>query len=100
MRIALIAALALGGCSVTTIKKEMTGLKGQPISAAVARLGMPDEETTIMGQKVYTWRNSTVYGGDQYGCKIRVVMAGNVIGSFSGSGDVGSCQEYAAKLSG
>ena len=96
----ILAALALAGCSISTIKEGMNDLKGQPIGAAIAKLGLPDEEATIAGVKTYTWRKSTVAGGDQYGCRIRVIMAGDVIGSYEGSGDLGSCSQYASKLRG
>jgi hypothetical protein len=84
-----LAGLALAGCSISTIKEGMTDLKGQPISAAIAKLGLPDEEATVAGVKKYTWRPGTIAGGDQYQCRIRVIMAGDVIGSFEGSGDFG-----------
>ncbi len=90
--------ISLAGCSISTIREGMNDLKGQPIAAAIAKLGLPDEEATIAGVKTYTWRKSTVAGGDQYGCRIRVVMAGDVIGSYEGSGDIGSCSQYANKL--
>lgn len=97
-----MAAIGLAGCfqSVVTVKQEMNALKGKPIGAAVAKLGQPTNEQTIMGNKVYTWETGTVAGGDQYRCRLRVTMAGNVIGSFEGEGDAGTCQEYADKLRG
>jgi hypothetical protein len=92
--------VVLADCSVTTIKEGMNDLKGQPLSAAIAKLGVPGEEATIAGIKTYTWRTSTFSGGDQYQCHIRVVMNGGVIGSFDGSGDISSCSRYASKLRG
>lgn len=97
-----MAAVALAGCfqSIATVKEGMAGLKGKPIGAAIARLGMPTEEATIAGVKTYTWRTSTVAEGNQYQCRIRVYMTDSVIGSFEGEGDAGSCQEYADRLKG
>ena len=54
----------------------MNDLKGQPISAAIAKLGIPNDEREIAGQKVYTWYSSTFDEGTQLQCKIRVMMAG------------------------
>lgn len=95
-----MALVALAGCfqSISTVRDGMNGLKGQPISAAIAKLGLPNEEATIAGVKTYTWRTGTIAGGDQYQCSIRVIMNGNVIDSFEGRGDLGSCEVYASKL--
>jgi hypothetical protein len=95
-----MAFVGLAGClqSISGVKEGMASLKGQPISAAIAKLGLPNEEATVAGVKTYTWRTGTIAEGNQYQCRIRVMMAGNVIGSFEGEGDAGSCQEYAAKL--
>lgn len=99
--LAVLAAVPLAGCltSISTISTGMNNLKGQPIGAAIAKLGLPNEEATIAGQKTYTWRTSQIAGGDQYQCRIRVIMAGDVIGSYEGRGDLGSCSGYAGKLS-
>jgi len=94
------AAVALAGCSISTIKEGMNDLKGKPITVAIAKLGIPDSEATIAGRKVYTWQTGTIAGGDQYQCKIRVVMAGELIESYSGEGDAGTCERYASKLRG
>ena len=40
------------GCTAQAIKEGMTDLVGQPLSAAVAKLGMPTDERMIAGQKV------------------------------------------------
>jgi uncharacterized lipoprotein len=74
--VAALAALVLAACSFDTIKQGMNDLKGQPISAAIAKLGIPNDEREIAGQKVYTWYSSTFDEGTQAKCKIRVMMAG------------------------
>jgi hypothetical protein len=96
----VLLCAATGGCSISTIKDGMNDLKGQPIGAAIARLGLPNEEATVAGIKTYTWRTGTIAGGDQYQCRIRVIMAGDVIGSYDGTGDIGTCSQYASKLRG
>jgi len=100
MRILGIVALgaALAGCAGDTIKQGMNNLQGQPLSAAIAKLGMPNDERLIANQKVFTWYSSTFDEGTQLQCKIRVVMAGDVIGSYDFEGNNGMCYRYAAKL--
>ena len=94
--LAILAALALAGCSVGTLNLGTTNYKGQPLSAVIAKLGSPEEQATIAGQKTYTW----VRGNALYQCRIRVVMAGDVVDSYEGSGDVGVCSQYGATAGG
>ena len=49
--LAILAALALAGCSVGTLNLGSNNYKGQPLSAVMARLGSPEEQETIAGQK-------------------------------------------------
>jgi hypothetical protein len=93
-----LAGLALAACAGEAIKKGMTALQGQPLSAAITKLGVPTEERTIAGQKVYIWFTRTVDEGTEYKCQIRAIMAGNVIGSFDFEGNEGKCRRYAAML--
>jgi hypothetical protein len=95
---AAFAALILAACSFDTIKQGMNDLKGQPISAAIAKLGIPNDEREIAGQKVYTWYSSTFDEGTQLQCKIRVMMAGPVIDKYDFEGNNGMCARYAARL--
>ena len=66
--------------------------KGKPLSAVTARLGQPNEVQTIAGQKAYIWH----MGNALYGCQVRVVMAGDVVDTYEGSGDVNICSQYGA----
>jgi len=86
------AALALAGCSVGNLNLGSANYKGQPLSAVTAKLGPPNEAQTIGGQKSYTW----IVGTAVYGCRIRVVMAGDVVDTYEGSGDVNICSQYGA----
>jgi hypothetical protein len=92
--LAILAAstLALAACSVGALNLGATNYKGQPLSTVIAKLGTPEEQETIAGQKTYTW----VRGNATYQCRIRVVMAGDVIDSYEGSGDVNTCSRYGA----
>lgn len=91
--LAILAALALAGCSSSiggTYARN--DFKGQPLGAVQVRLGNPDQQQTIAGQKVYTWFK----GQSLMPCKIRVVMAmaGDVVDSYETTGDAGICSPY------
>jgi hypothetical protein len=89
--LAILGALALAGCTIGTINLGPNNFRGQPLSAVVTKLGSPDGQETIAGQKTYTWRMGTPL----YECRIRVTMAGDVIDSYETSGDAGICSQYA-----
>jgi hypothetical protein len=59
---------------------------------------MPNDEHVIADRKVYTWYSSTFDEGTQLQCKIRVVMASDIIGSYDFECNNGMCGRYAAKL--
>ena len=86
------SALTLAGCSVGALNLGSTSLKGQPLSAAIARLGSPEEQQTLDGRKTYTW----IRGNATYECRIRATMAGDIIETYEGFGDVGVCNQYGA----
>jgi FtsP/CotA-like multicopper oxidase with cupredoxin domain len=94
MRIlAILAALALAGCSLgSPLSSGANNYKGKPLSAVTTKLGQPNEVQTIAGQKAYIWN----MGNAVYGCQIRVVMAGDVVDTYEGSGDVNICSQYGA----
>jgi hypothetical protein len=90
--------MALTACAGAAIKEGMTALQGQPLSAAIAKLGVPTEERTIAGQKVYIWFTRTLDEGTELKCQIRVIMNGDVIGSWDFEGNEAKCSRYAAML--
>jgi hypothetical protein len=91
--LAIPAALALAGCSVgSTLNSGANNYKGRPLAAVTAKLGQPNETQMIAGQKAYIWN----MGNALYGCQIRVVMAGDVVDTYEGSGDVNICSQYGA----
>ena len=93
----LAALVALTGCSVGTLNLGTSNYKGQPLSSVLTKLGSPEEQgTTIAGQKTYTWIRGTALQE----CRIRVTMAGDVIDSYEGSGDIGICSQYGALAGG
>lgn len=50
--------VALAGCVQMpgpVITKELDGLRGQPVQVAFARLGYPNNQGEIAGEKFYVW---------------------------------------------
>lgn len=96
--IAILAlSAALTACAGQVIKDGMTKMVGQPLSVAIAKLGHPTEERVIAGQKVYVWLTRTMDEGTELKCQIRVIMQGEVIGTFDYDVD-GRCGRYVSRL--
>lgn len=96
--LAILATLILAGCGampnigLPTVK-ERNDFKGKPLSAVTQRLGFPNDQSTIDGQKVYYWR----VGVAMQECRIKVVMAGDVVDTYETSGDAPICGPYEAR---
>jgi hypothetical protein len=55
-RLAAIAAACLWVAACAgTVKEGMTRLQGQPLSVVIAKIGLPTDERTVAGKKVYIW---------------------------------------------
>lgn len=55
-----VAAAALSGCATWgQMDDGLRGLVGQPIDAAVAKLGYPNGEQNIAGMKLVVWSSSS-----------------------------------------
>jgi hypothetical protein len=96
--LAILAALTLAGCGAmpnipVPAVKERNDFKGQPLSAVTARLGWPTSSETVNGQKYYYWRIGTA----MQECRIRVVMAGEIIDAYETFGDSPICGPYEAR---
>jgi hypothetical protein len=95
--LAILATLALTGCgampnlSMPDVKAR-NDFKGKPLSAVTSQLGYPELQSTVAGQKIYTWRRGTA----AQECLIKVVMAGDVVESYDTSGDPAICSPYLA----
>jgi hypothetical protein len=85
-----LAILAVTTSSLIGINSARNDFKGQPLGAVQVRLGLPDQQETIAGQKVYTWFK----GRSLMPCKIRIAMAGDVVDSHETTGDAGICSPY------
>ena len=97
--LAILAALTLAGCgAIPSIGlpavKERNDFKGQPLSAVTARLGYPTfTETAPNGQKMHYWR----IGVATQECRIKVVMAGDIVDTYETYGDAPICGPYEAR---
>jgi hypothetical protein len=89
--LSILATLTLAGCSMAAFQNR-TDFRGKPLSAVIAKLGQPNETQTVSGQKAYVW----IMGNALYECRIRVVMAGDLVDTYEGSGDVNICGQYGA----
>lgn len=98
IRAAIIACFVLAGCAGKMINEKMAGMVGQPLDAAVAKLGMPTEERTIAGHKVYIWLTRSVTEGTERKCQVRAVMTGDTISAFDFEGTEFACLQYANML--
>lgn len=126
-RTVLFLCLALTGCAgFGTLETGLKAMKGQPLSALTAKIGYPNSEGTIAGEKYYVWTNNvmlpdgptmqtgsgmaggtpfnysqTTYGGgySPSGCYIRLFVDKNEIithGDYHGS--LGACDFYIQRL--
>lgn len=119
--IVIATVFVSAGCSLLStfddIEAGLVDLKGQPITAAIEKIGYPDGSSEIAGRKVYVWstdRNVTnmrsypsyspsgtmtpVYmtSNSNYWCKISVITDDtDVIVDHDFEGNIGGCERYA-----
>ena len=79
------------GLSLPAVQQR-NDFKGKPLSAVTERLGFPDYQSTVDGQKTYSWQR----GQFDRQCRITVVMAGDIVGSYTTFGDAPICVQYDA----
>lgn len=131
MKKALLAVAilcGLSGCVAQNLNKGLSALIGQNIRVAVAQLGYPDSQRTMMGDTIYVWNSShnvslpivntstttgmvggvPVYGtttsmGEMNGtfeCTVQLATdADGTIKNYKWSGNMGGCQQYANAVS-
>jgi hypothetical protein len=101
-RLAAIAAACLWVAACAgTVKEGMTRLQGQPLSVVIAKIGLPTDERTVAGKKVYIWGTPAQEPAKEpreKKCQIQATMNGDVIESFAYEGDESLCERYAARL--
>jgi hypothetical protein len=117
----------IAGCATQQLDRDLKGLLGQPIQSAVDRLGYPDGEREIMGDKIYVWSTnhnavmlvpttttttgavgSTPYTGTTtsmhmmpvaYQCVVQLaVNPDGTIKRYQWQGNQGGCAQYARML--
>lgn len=54
----LFSLLLLTACVTDQLNSGFERIRGQPLSAAIDRLGVPSNERTLAGRHVYTWTTS------------------------------------------
>ena len=55
LTLAAAASVLLSGCAFDRLSGGLKTLLGKDIHVAVAKLGYPDDERVILGDKVYVW---------------------------------------------
>ena len=58
LAIATLAVLTLAGCALRTnvvMTRDLKALVGKDVNMIVKRLGYPDKQEVMLGEKVYTW---------------------------------------------
>lgn len=120
--LALLSLGVVSGCvTMESAKPAMDALKGQPVSAAIAKLGYPDGQMSIAGKNVYVWNNqdsgsytmptyntattwvngtpvyTTIQGSRttsyDYQCKLRVIASkSDIVEGFEWEGDLEGCE--------
>lgn len=83
----------VGGCA-GQITDQQQGLIGQPITAAIAKYGVPNDEKAVAGHKIYLWSSSQLSDGTEEKCELRAVMTGEVISSFETTGNGLYCLQF------
>ena len=98
----LAAAIALAGCGLPylQIRQQLSPLQGQPLSAAIARLGNPDGEIQMFGKRIIEWKRQPGIDkdGDDQECVVRAVMNGDMIEEIRFTGDEAQCYRFAETL--
>ncbi|MGD0720420.1 MAG: hypothetical protein ABR970_05150 [Roseiarcus sp.] len=104
--LALAAAAALSACGRTpfpTLEAQLGGLRGQPVAAAIEKLGAPDSQSATAAEKVYVWSTETAAASVDASiglrCAVRVFADRDErIARYDFDGNVGGCARYAHLL--
>ena len=126
--VGILTAAILAGCATSfdTLDKALPQLTGRNISFAADYLGIPDQEYTIAGRKVYVWNSSMnnpfvrpvtttttgtvgttpfsavstgyVQDNSPMSCKIRMITDNEIIQRIEYDGNNGACMKYSERL--
>jgi hypothetical protein len=99
------AALLMSAPAAANFRDDLTaltqGLAGTSLTAAVARVGIPEKKYDMGGGAVYEWQYGPVFLGDAAGmvCRIKAIVGKDeVITRAEWTGNTGACQPWAQKL--
>ena len=56
--VSVLLLVTIAGCATQQLDAGLKGLIGHPVSEAVGRLGYPDSQREMMGDKLYVWSTS------------------------------------------
>lgn len=94
--------MAAAACALPylQLRGQVSSLEGQPLSAAVARLGPPSVERVEGGRTIKVWmrQEGVDSGGDEQQCEILGFMKGDVVETIKYQGDETQCYRYARAL--
>ena len=98
---ALALGMAMGFVTLLSacvgMESAMKDLRGHDISAAVDRLGFPNDQREMLGHTVYRWNSGDQYGGAW--CNLSIVVdRSNKIITGSWDGNVAGCAGLASRL--
>jgi hypothetical protein len=114
-RIVVIVLVTFGltGCVPQRMNDGMQSLVGQNIQAAVAKLGYPDTQRTMLGDTIYIWSTSSQGGALavamsptmsavvplNFNCTIQIATTSDgTIKQAQWSGNADGCRGYASAL--
>jgi hypothetical protein len=92
MKAGFIALALLAGCtSFSKLDPELAAMRGQPVSAAISRFGIPEREYDVVGSKAYEWK---VTESPTLSCSIKVLAAGGIVQAAEVHGNNGTCYRF------
>lgn len=99
----VLAATGCGRTPFPVLETQLSSLKGQPVKAVFPKLGNPNNEGEIAGEKFYVWvsSNSSFPYGDavMLNCTVKIfVDKAENITHYDFDGNVGGCAHYAHRL--
>jgi hypothetical protein len=109
----VVAALGLPGCVPQRMDEGLQALAGQNIQAAVAKLGYPDSQRTMLGDTIYIWSTRGPGGAVavaisptmgavlpiSFNCTIQIATAADgTIKQTQWTGNPDGCRAYAGEL--
>lgn len=93
-RYLVVGVAAVAACAPHDgIVKQVDGMKGQPIQAAVAKFGRPTSQRLIVDEMAYIW--TTGYEPGTAPCTLRVFTKDSLITGSDIEGSPRACRQFA-----